>query len=106
MRFPVTRIKIDRSFVRKIGPDCTSEDSAIVRSMIVMGHNLGLEVIAEGIETAEQEAYLRSSRCDEAQGYLYAKPLPAGEFENFLRFHPRSALHRGKSVPADPASAA
>lgn len=84
-RYPLTRLKIDRSFVQKAVRGSKLEDSAIVRSMIVMGHNLGLDVIAEGVETPEQAAYLYARRCDEVQGYLYSKPLPKDEFEALLR---------------------
>jgi len=82
-RFPLSRIKIDRSFVRNITDD--AEHAAIVRSLIAMAHNLGLEVIAEGVETEAQAAFLLKERCEEAQGFLYAKPLPAGEFADYLR---------------------
>ncbi|MPZ36478.1 MAG: EAL domain-containing protein [Rhizobiales bacterium] len=85
-RFPLSRIKIDRSFIIKITDDAS--DAAIVRSLIAMAHNLGLEVIAEGVETTAQAAFLLNQRCEEAQGYLYSKPLPAGEFEAYLRDHP------------------
>jgi diguanylate cyclase (GGDEF)-like protein/PAS domain S-box-containing protein len=82
-RFPLSRIKIDRSFVRNITDN--AEHAAIVRSLIAMAHNLGLEVIAEGVETQAQAAFLLKERCEEAQGFLYAKPLPAGEFEAYLK---------------------
>ena len=84
-RYPLTRLKIDQSFVRKIAGAFTPADTAIVRSIIVMAHNLGLEVIAEGVETVTQAAFLRAERCEEFQGYLYARPLPAAAFEAFLR---------------------
>jgi diguanylate cyclase (GGDEF)-like protein/PAS domain S-box-containing protein len=84
-RFPLSRIKIDRSFVGKITED--AGDAAIVRSLIAMAHNLGLEVIAEGVETHAQATFLFNEQCEEAQGYLYAKPLPAAEFEAYLRSH-------------------
>jgi len=82
-KFPLSRIKVDRSFVGKITDD--AEDAAIVRSLITMAHNLGLEVIAEGVETAEQAAFLFDERCEAAQGFLYGKPLAADSFEAFLR---------------------
>jgi EAL domain-containing protein (putative c-di-GMP-specific phosphodiesterase class I) len=84
-RYPLTRIKIDQSFVRKITNESVSQDTAVLRSIILMAHNLGLQVIAEGIETAIQAAFLQAEKCDEVQGFLYAKPLPAAEFEEFLR---------------------
>ena len=87
-RFPLARIKIDRSFVRNITDN--AEHAAIVRSLIAMAHNLGLEVIAEGVETEAQAAFLLDEHCEEAQGFLYAKPLPAGEFEDYLRTRRRA----------------
>jgi diguanylate cyclase (GGDEF)-like protein/PAS domain S-box-containing protein len=82
-RFPIWRIKIDRTFVNRITNSI--EDAAIVRSLIAMAHNLGLRVVAEGVETEAQAAFLLKEHCEEAQGYLYAKPLPAAEFETYLK---------------------
>jgi diguanylate cyclase (GGDEF)-like protein len=82
-RFPIWRIKIDRTFVTRVTNSV--EDAAIVRSLIAMAHNLGLRVIAEGVETEAQAAFLLREQCEEAQGYLYAKALPAAEFEHYLR---------------------
>jgi diguanylate cyclase (GGDEF)-like protein/PAS domain S-box-containing protein len=82
-RYPVSRIKIDRSFVANV--TLNGHDAAIVRSLIAMAHSLGLTIIAEGIETADQAAFLIKENCEEAQGYLYAKPLPEAEFEAYLR---------------------
>jgi diguanylate cyclase (GGDEF)-like protein/PAS domain S-box-containing protein len=82
-RFPLSRIKIDRGFVRKIIDD--TDAAAIVRSLIVMAHNLGLEVIAEGVETEAQAEFLLGEGCEEAQGFLYGEPLSAVDFEKYLR---------------------
>ena len=81
-RYPLSRIKIDQSFVRKI-PE-SRQDAAIVRSIIVMAHNLGLEVVAEGVETPEQAAFLQEEGCDQVQGFLFARPLSNGAFEELL----------------------
>jgi diguanylate cyclase (GGDEF)-like protein/PAS domain S-box-containing protein len=93
-RYPLTRIKIDRSFVRKIGDN--AQGAAIVRSLIAMAHSVGLAVIAEGVETDAEAAFLLAETCEEAQGFLYAKPLSVSEFEAHLRagrFGVRSADH-------------
>lgn len=86
-RYPLSRIKIDQSFMRNITAGSTAQDTAIVRSLIVMAHNLNLEVIAEGVETADQAAFLKAEKCEEVQGFLYAKALPPQEFEEFLRLN-------------------
>jgi diguanylate cyclase (GGDEF)-like protein/PAS domain S-box-containing protein len=95
-RLPLAHIKIDRSFIDKVTED--AEHSAIVRSLIVLAHNLGLEVIAEGVETEAQASFLRKERCEEAQGYLYAKPLPAIEFERYVRTR-MTAARTQKTAP-------
>jgi EAL domain-containing protein (putative c-di-GMP-specific phosphodiesterase class I) len=89
-KFPVSRIKIDRSFIDKVTDD--AEDAAIVRSLIAMAHNLKLGIIAEGVETEAQARFLLEERCEEAQGFLYAKPLSAADFETYLKER-RLALH-------------
>jgi diguanylate cyclase (GGDEF)-like protein/PAS domain S-box-containing protein len=91
-RFPLARIKIDRSFVAKITDD--TGDAAIVRSLIAMAHNLGLEVIAEGVETRAQAEFLLEEQCQEAQGFLYGRPVPAHEFEALLRSRRVAGLER------------
>src|SRR5882757_649772 len=74
-RFPVDRLKIDRSFVEHIASD--ADDATIVRTIIALGHNLGLKVVAEGVESDEQLRFLRSNLCDEAQGFLISRPVSA-----------------------------
>ncbi|WP_420475733.1 EAL and GGDEF domain-containing protein [Noviherbaspirillum sp. ST9] len=81
-KFDIDYLKIDQSFVRDIAVD--EGDRAIAESMIVMAHRLGLKVIAEGIETQEQWELLRNAGCDFGQGFLYAAPAPAEEFERLL----------------------
>ena len=94
-RYPLTRLKIDQSFVRKLTGAYTLADTAVVRAIIVMAHNLGLQVIAEGVETATQAAFLRAERCEELQGYLYAKPLAAADFEAYLRANQHQDVETG-----------
>ncbi|WP_227470296.1 EAL domain-containing protein [Massilia sp. YMA4] len=77
--FELDRIKIDRGFVKDIETD--PDDAAIVSATIGLAHALGLEVIAEGVETQAQADFLRGKRCDEAQGYLFARPVTVAEFE-------------------------
>jgi diguanylate cyclase (GGDEF)-like protein len=81
-RMPVHEMKIDRSFVLGLASD--AEYVALVRSAIDMGHSLGLKVVAEGIETADIAGRLKDLRCDVGQGYLYARPMPAEEFNRWL----------------------
>lgn len=82
-KFQVYKLKIDQSFIRDITEN--PEDKVIVNTIINMAHNLNLITIAEGVETAEQLAILRESGCNEIQGYYFSKPLPALEFELYLR---------------------
>jgi diguanylate cyclase (GGDEF)-like protein/PAS domain S-box-containing protein len=84
-RFPFDRVKIDRAFVRDIVND--TDDAALCKTIITMAHSLGIMVIAEGVESEEQCAFLRTNMCDEIQGYLFSRPLPASEIEALLREH-------------------
>ena len=80
-RFPLTRLKIDKSFVREM---TEVADVAIIRAILDLARGFGLEVIAEGIETPDQVARLKRKGCQEGQGYLLGKPLPADEFERSI----------------------
>src|SRR5262249_38608821 len=81
-QFPVDEIKLDRSYVSRIEGDPLS--ATIVGGLLEMAHGMGLSVTAEGVETALQDEFLRRRGCDTAQGYLYSRPVEAGEAEAFL----------------------
>ncbi|RDU99479.1 bifunctional diguanylate cyclase/phosphodiesterase [Trinickia dinghuensis] len=78
-RFDIDYLKIDRSFVHNLGFD--ADNQALCEAMVVLAHKLGLEVIAEGVETTEQRDFLRGIGCDFAQGFLYSQPIPPERFE-------------------------
>ncbi len=82
-RLPLDQVKIDRSFVRDVLTD--AYDSAIARSVIDLGRNLGLGVIAEGVESGAQRDFVAANGCQNYQGYLFSRPLPLHEFEKFVR---------------------
>jgi diguanylate cyclase (GGDEF)-like protein/PAS domain S-box-containing protein len=81
-RFPLDTLKIDRSFVIDCPRD--ADDAALTRAIIAMAHSLRLSVVAEGVETVEQLAFLKAHRCDTVQGYLFARPLPADQMAKIL----------------------
>ncbi|MEL0167625.1 MAG: EAL domain-containing protein [Pseudomonadaceae bacterium] len=89
---PLDKIKIDRSFVQDVLVD--EDDATIVRAIIQLGRSLNMEVIAEGVESAEQEAYIIAQGCNEGQGYYYSRPLSANAFNDWLRSY--SAVARDK----------
>jgi EAL domain-containing protein (putative c-di-GMP-specific phosphodiesterase class I) len=82
-KFPVDALKIDQSFIRQIST--TGDDTVIMKAVIGMGRSLKLRVIAEGVETLEELAFLRAYRCDEAQGYYFSRPVPPQQFAMLLR---------------------
>jgi EAL domain-containing protein (putative c-di-GMP-specific phosphodiesterase class I) len=82
-KFKVYKLKIDQSFVRDIATD--GDDRAIVAAIVQMAHSMGFVTIAEGVETPAQQAFLSEQGCDEVQGYLFSKPLPADDVVGFIR---------------------
>jgi EAL domain-containing protein (putative c-di-GMP-specific phosphodiesterase class I) len=82
-RFPMDILKIDRSFVERLGGD--TEDVALVRTIVRLGQSLGMSTVAEGIEEMVQLTALREMGCDFAQGYLLSRPVPAPEAGRLLR---------------------
>lgn len=89
-RFPIDTLKIDQSFVRRMNSQESQDRYAqIVRTVIMLGHNLELDVIAEGIETEEQMHILKSLGCEYGQGYYFAKPLPSPEVTELLKKDPQ-----------------
>ena len=83
--FPIDTLKVDRSFIRDLATD--AEDKAITKAIIAMGRTLSLTVVAEGVETVEQESFLREFSCDEMQGFYFSKPIAANEFGKLFREH-------------------
>ncbi len=81
-KFPLDALKIDQSFVREIST--TPDETTIVRAIISMGRSLNLRIIAEGVETASDLAFLKAQGCDEGQGYYFSRPLPAEQFAKLL----------------------
>ncbi|HSW70474.1 MAG TPA: EAL domain-containing protein, partial [Gammaproteobacteria bacterium] len=75
--FPISTVKIDQSFIKPLPTD--TKNAAITQAMIALAHQLGLRVVAEGVETAEQLQFLSKLNCDEIQGYWFSQPLPASE---------------------------
>jgi diguanylate cyclase (GGDEF)-like protein/PAS domain S-box-containing protein len=82
-RFPIDTLKVDRSFIRDLPLD--TEDKAITQAIIAMGKSLNLTVVAEGVETLEQETFLRDHGCDETQGFYFSRPIASDQFADLLR---------------------
>jgi EAL domain-containing protein (putative c-di-GMP-specific phosphodiesterase class I)/GGDEF domain-containing protein len=94
-KLPVTAMKIDKSFVQNMEID--RDNAVIVRSIIDLGHNLGLKVVAEGVETQEAVEMLQGFECDEAQGYFYSPPIPGSEVTEFSK-NPRNMIAERSSL--------
>jgi diguanylate cyclase (GGDEF)-like protein len=88
---PIDTVKLDRSFVK--GATTDPDDAALVMAIVTLAHNLKLRVVAEGVETQEQGAFLRLLRCDEAQGFLYGRPVTPEIFESRFTVDPQRKLH-------------
>ena len=103
-QFPIDTIKVDRSFVRDLPID--ANDRAITKTVIALGKALNLTIVAEGVETPAQEAFLRDQHCDEIQGFLFTKPLAGDDFAVFAREHGIATLKaqaaRSRRVAARP----
>ncbi|MGB6743309.1 MAG: EAL domain-containing protein [Terracidiphilus sp.] len=93
MKFPLDALKIDQSFVRHAAD--FPEETSIMNAIIGMGRSLKLRVVAEGVETSEDLAFLRTRQCDEAQGYYFGRPVPAEQFAALLK---REQIHQSISV--------
>jgi EAL domain-containing protein (putative c-di-GMP-specific phosphodiesterase class I) len=78
-RLPASELKIDRGFVRELAHD--AEDAAIVSSVVALGHTLGIEIVAEGVETATQKEFLTRLGCNALQGFLLGRPVPAADLD-------------------------
>jgi diguanylate cyclase (GGDEF)-like protein len=103
-RLPINCLKIDQSFVRNLGVDGSSDDASIISAVVHMGMSLHMRVVAEGVETAAQLAYLKEQGCPEAQGYYFSRPLPHGEMAQLLGCGPAAGaalqLARIAALPA------
>jgi diguanylate cyclase (GGDEF)-like protein/PAS domain S-box-containing protein len=90
--FPINTLKVDRSFIRNLPMDC--DNKAITEAIIVMGKNLSLTIVAEGVETKEEENFLREQVCDAMQGFYFSKPIAPDKFADLLRNHHNDSLKK------------
>jgi diguanylate cyclase (GGDEF)-like protein len=97
-QFPVDSVKIDHTFIREIAAN--SNDLAITKAIIALGHSMGLKVVAEGVESATQLEILRRSRCDEFQGFLFSGAVPSAEFELMVDAEAKPRVRKDGSVLA------
>ena len=88
--YPFDTLKIDKSFVQDVLKE--NEDASLVRAIINMAHNLGLKVVAEGVEEEDQTHFLKAEHCDYSQGYFYSRPLPEQDFIHWLETNERANL--------------
>jgi EAL domain-containing protein (putative c-di-GMP-specific phosphodiesterase class I) len=100
-QLPIDALKIDQSFIREIGPN--TNDNTLVKTIIALGHSLGMTMIAEGVESLEHLNMLKSFDCDEIQGYWLARPMPATECQTFIERHEneRKARHMALTLDGD-----
>jgi EAL domain-containing protein (putative c-di-GMP-specific phosphodiesterase class I) len=87
-RFPVDTLKIDRSFIRDLTTN--RDNAALVQAIVSLAHGLRMTLVAEGVETTAQRDELRALSCEQAQGFLYSKPVPIGEFEAMIKRWPQT----------------
>jgi EAL domain-containing protein (putative c-di-GMP-specific phosphodiesterase class I) len=91
-RFPVHTLKIDRSFLNNLESKASCKYRAIIKAVIDLGHNLDMDIVAEGIEKTEQHQLLKQLGCEYGQGYFYSKPMPAEGVTELLKHHPAQEL--------------
>lgn len=102
-RFPIDKLKVDQSFVRRLAPKDPGGRATIIEAVVRLGQALGLRIIAEGVETPFQRNFLMDLGCEEAQGFLFSKPLPLSDATSLLRASNQSTEHPARSLADQPA---